>query len=116
MLDVKTCSIYYEKIFKKKLKVIRTEDPIYLLKSIKNKTEINNMINAHIIDGVALTKFLFWIKEKNKKKISEFNAQNKLEKFRKLNNKYLFPSFSTIAGSGKNGAIVHYKATKKILN
>ena len=113
MLDVKTCSIYYEKIFKKKLKVIRTEDPIYLLKSIKNKTEINNMINAHIIDGVALTKFLFWIKEKNKKKISEFNAQNKLEKFRKLNNKYLFPSFSTIAGSGKNGAIVHYKATKK---
>ena len=59
MLDVKTCSIYYEKIFKKKLKVIRTEDPIYLLKSIKNKTEINNMINAHIIDGVALTKFLF---------------------------------------------------------
>ena len=69
MLDVKTCSIYYEKIFKKKLKVIRTEDPIYLLKSIKNKTEINNMINAHIIDGVALTKFLFWIKEKNKKNI-----------------------------------------------
>ena len=36
-----------------------------------------------------------------------------LEKFRKMNSKYLFPSFKTIAGSGKNGAIVHYRATKK---
>ena len=40
-------------------------------------------------------------------------AQKKLEKFRKLNKDYLFPSFDTIAGTGSNGAIVHYKATKK---
>ena len=70
------------------------------------------MIDAHIIDGVALTKFLFWIKNKTKLKITEFDAQNKLEYFRKQSPKYLFPSFDTIAGSGKNGAIVHYRATK----
>ena len=91
----------------------KKEDPIYLLKSIKNKTEIKNMINSHIYDGVALTKFLFWIKKVNKKQITEVEAQNKLEKFRKQSPNYLYPSFTTIAGSGANGAIVHYRATKK---
>jgi len=71
------------------------------------------MINAHIEDGVALTKFIYWIKNINKKKITEIDAQNKLEKFRKLNKNYLFPSFNTIAGTGSNGAIVHYRASKK---
>ena len=47
-----------------------------------------------------------------KKKLTEFEAQKKLESFRKLNKNYLFPSFNTIAGAGKNGAIVHYRATK----
>ena len=70
------------------------------------------MINAHILDGAALTKFIYWIKNVNKKKISEVQAQNKLESFRKLNKNYLYPSFDTIAGSGKNGAIVHYRAKK----
>ena len=84
-----------------------------MLKAIKNKKEIKNMINAHILDGVALTKFLYWIKKINKKKITEFDAQNKLEEFRKKNKNYLFPSFNTIAGTGGNGAIVHYRATKK---
>jgi Xaa-Pro aminopeptidase len=71
------------------------------------------MIKSHILDGVALTKFLFWIKKINKKNITEYDAQKKLEIFRKKNNNYLFPSFNTIAGTGKNGAIVHYRATKK---
>ena len=60
-----------------------------------------------------LTKFIYWIKNINKKTITEVDAQNKLEKFRKLNKDYLFPSFNTIAGSGSNGAIVHYRATTK---
>ncbi len=111
--DYKTCSIFHTNIIKKRFKILSKEDPIYLLKSIKNKNEINNMISSHIIDGVALTKFLYWIKVKNKKKISEIDAQNKLEKFRKKNKQYLFPSFKTIAGAGSNGAIVHYRATKK---
>ena len=112
LIDKKTCSIYFEKILAKKLKIIKKEDPIYFLKSIKNKIELDNMINAHLIDGVALTKFIFWLKQKKKLNITEVDAQNKLEHFRKRNPKYLFPSFNTIAGSGKNGAIVHYRANK----
>ena len=71
------------------------------------------MINAHIIDGVALTKFLYWIKKVNKKRINEVQAQNKLENFRKLSKNYLYPSFDTIAGSGRNAAIIHYRANNK---
>jgi Xaa-Pro aminopeptidase len=112
IIDNKSCSIFYENIIKSKFKIIKREDPTYLLKAIKNNTEINNMIKSHIIDGVALTKFIYWIKKINKKKITEVDAQIKLEKFRKKNINYLYPSFETIAGSGGNGAIVHYRAKK----
>ena len=113
IVDDKSCSIYFENIIKSKFKIKKKEDPIYLLKAIKNKTEIKNMIDAHILDGAALTKFIYWIQNINKKQISEVQAQNKLEKFRKMNKSYLYPSFDTIAGSGKNGAIVHYRAKKE---
>jgi len=113
IIDGYSCSIYYENIIKSKFKILKREDPTYFLKSIKNKTEIDNMKKTHVIDGVALTKFLYWIKNINKKKITEVDAQNKLEKFRKMNKNFLYPSFDTIAGSGKNGAIVHYRAKKK---
>ena len=112
IIDNKSCSVFYEKIIKSKFKITKREDPTYLLKAIKNKNEINNMINSHVIDGVALTKFIYWIKKINTKKITEVDAQIKLEKFRKKNNKYLYPSFETIAGAGRNGAIVHYRAKK----
>ena len=112
IIDSMTCSIFNEIILNKKFKILKKEDPIYLLKAIKNKIEIKNMVNAHIDDGVALTKFLYWIKKVNKKKITEFDAQKKLEKFRKNNSNYLYPSFNTIAGSGENGAIIHYRASK----
>ena len=113
VIDDKSCSIFYENIIKSKFKIVRREDPTYLLKAIKNKTEINNIKKAHISDGVALTKFIYWIKNINKRKITEVEAQDKLEKFRKINKDFLYPSFETIAGSGKNGAIVHYRANKK---
>ncbi len=110
IIDENTCSIYFENLIKSKFKVKKKEDPIYHLKSIKNKTEIKHMIKSHVSDGAALTKFLYWIKNINKKPITELQAQNKLENFRKQNKNYLYPSFDTIAGTGKNGAIVHYRA------
>ena len=110
IIDENTCSIYFENLIKSKFKIKKREDPIYYFKSIKNKTEINHMIKSHISDGAALTKFLYWMKNTNKKQITEVQAQNKLEKFRKQNRNYLYPSFDTIAGTGKNGAIVHYRA------
>ena len=71
------------------------------------------MVDAHILDGVAVTKFIYWIKKINKNKINEVEAARKLETFRKMNKNFLYPSFDTIAGSGKNGAIVHYRAKKE---
>jgi Xaa-Pro aminopeptidase len=112
IIDNKSCSVFYENIIKSKFKIIKREDPTYLLKAIKNNAEIENTISSHVIDGVALTKFIYWIKKVNKKKITEVDAQIKLEKFRKKSNKYLYPSFETIAGAGENGAIVHYRAKK----
>ena len=112
IVDNKSCSIFYENLIKLKFKIVNRQDPTYLLKAIKNNTEINYMINAHILDGIALTKFIYWIKKINKKKITEVEAAKKLEKFRKMNKNFLYPSFDTIAGSGKNGAIVHYRATE----
>jgi len=113
IIDGKSCSIFYENQINSKFKIISREDPSYLLKATKNIAEINNMINSHILDGVALTKFIYWIKEINKNNITEVEAAKKLESFRKMNKSFLYPSFDTIAGSGKNGAIVHYRAQKE---
>ena len=112
IVDNKSCSIFYENLIKLKFKIVNRQDPTYLLKAIKNNTEINYMVNAHILDGIALTKFIYWIKKINKKRITEVEAAKKLEKFRKMNKNFLYPSFDTIAGSGKNGAIIHYRATE----
>jgi len=101
-------------LLKKRNNIIEKIDPIYFFKSIKNPTEIKNMKRSHIIDGAALTKFLFWLKKNfKKKKITEISAEKKLENFRKMNKTYKFPSFSTISGSGPNSAIIHYKASVK---
>jgi Xaa-Pro aminopeptidase len=119
IIDNQSCSVFFEKIIKSNFKIVDKKDPIYKLKAIKNHSEIKNMIEAHKNDGLALTKFIYWIKNINNKNITEVDAQNKLEKFRKMNNSYLYPSFNTIAGSGANGAIVHYRATKlntKVIN
>ena len=108
-IDEKTCSIFEKQIIQSKFKIVKNLDPIYDLKSVKNKTEINNTINAHIEDGVAVTKFLYWFK-KNKKAITEKKIEQKLEKIRKKSKNYLYPSFDTIAGSGPNGSVIHYKS------
>ena len=113
IIDPLSCSVINENIIKSKFQIINIDDPCYKLKSIKNSSEIKHMINAHIEDGVALTKFIYLIKNINKKKITEIDSQNKLKKFRKLNKNYLFPSFSTIAGTGPNAALPHYIASKK---
>ena len=108
-IDKNSCSIFEQDIIKSKFKIVGKTDPIYELKSIKNSTEIKNTVKAHLEDGIALTKFLYWFK-KNKKELTEKNIENKLEKLRKKSKNYLYPSFDTIAGSGPNGAIIHYKS------
>ena len=68
--------------------------------------------SAHIEDGVALTKFLYWIKNLKINNLTEKKIERKLESFRKRSKNYLYPSFDTIAGSGPNGAIIHYRSDK----
>ena len=114
LIDKITCSFFYKEKIAKRFKYIEEIDPIFFLKSKKNKVEINNTIKSHISDGAALTKFILWIKSNiNKLKITELSAQKKLEQFRKKNSNYISPSFNTISGSGPNGAIVHYRANSK---
>ncbi|MDC0854065.1 aminopeptidase family protein P [Candidatus Pelagibacter sp.] len=111
-IDKNSCSIFNKSIISSKFNILNEIDPCYALKAIKNKTEIKNMADAHIADGAALTKFLYWLKNKKKFNFTELEVEKKLENFRKKNNNFLYPSFNTIAGSGPNGAIIHYRANK----
>ncbi len=96
----------------KEAKVIERVNPTVLMKAMKNDTEIKNIINAHIKDGVAVTKFMHWLKKNvGKIEITEISAAEKLEEFRKEQEGYLWQSFEPICGSGEHGAIVHYAAT-----
>ncbi len=114
IIDQNSCSYFFENIIDKNNEILSFHDPIYFLKAIKSKQEIENIKKAHIYDGVALTKYLFWVKKNfYKKNITEMSASQKLLKFREKNKKFKFLSFPTISGTGPNGAIIHYKATRE---
>lgn len=92
--------------------IINGENPTILMKSMKNATEIKNIRNAHIKDGVACTKFMYWLKMNiGKIKITEISASEKLEEFRRQQKLYMQPSFDPICAYKEHAAIVHYSAT-----
>lgn len=98
----------------KDTKIVDTLTPSTLLKSIKNKTEIENQKKAQLMDAVAHIKFMKWLKESiGKIEITEISASEKLDEFRKLNSSYIQPSFSPISAFGSNGAIIHYSADEE---
>ncbi len=94
-------------------KPMRGADPISAMKAIKNRTEIEGMRAAHRRDGMAMTQFLAWFdKEAPKGELTEIDAVAALETFRRETGKLKDISFPTIAGSGPNGAVVHYRVTR----
>ena len=94
-------------------KIIDEMNITTVLKGNKNKTEIENQKNAYLKDGVALTKFIYWLdKNVGKIEISELSAEEKLLKFRQEQDLFLEPSFSTIAAYKENAAMMHYSASE----
>ncbi len=95
-------------------KVLRGNDPVALLKAVKNTTEIEGTRTAHRRDAVALVRFLAWIdREAPSGALTEIDAVEALETFRRDTGSLKDVSFPTIAGTGPNGAIVHYRVTRK---
>lgn len=93
---------------------VRSSDPIALLKAMKNAVEIKGTMTAHRRDAVALAKFLAWIdREAPKGGLTEIDTVEALETFRRSTGALKDVSFPTIAGTGPNGAIVHYRVTRK---
>src|SRR3954465_5832175 len=95
-------------------KPLRGNDPVSLLKAVKNITEIESTRTAHQRDAVALTRFLAWIdREAPSGALTEIDTVEALETFRRQTCALKEVSFPTIAGTGPNGAIVHYRVTRK---
>lgn len=95
------------------IKIVNKENPSTLMKACKNATELQNLRNSHIKDGVAVTKFMYWLKNNiGKENITELSATKKLESLRKEQELYIGPSFDTIAAYEVNAAMMHYKASE----
>ncbi len=95
-------------------KPVRAADPISLMKAVKNHAEIAGAQDAHKRDGAAMVRFLAWFdREAPGGKLTEIDAVEALESFRRETGLLKDISFPTIAGAGSNGAIVHYRVTRK---
>jgi Xaa-Pro aminopeptidase len=106
---------YFEALAGAGATVLRGEDPCALPRACKNETEIEGSRKAHARDGAALTQFLHWLATEGQvNPPDEMEAVSKLEGFREATGQLRDLSFDTIAGAGSNGAIVHYRPTKRL--
>ena len=101
------------RLFSKGNEIIDRENPTVRMKAVKNETEIRNIRNAHVKDGVAMCRWLYWLKKNvGTEELTELSVSRKLKEFRENMRGFLDVSFETIAGYKEHGAIVHYEATK----
>ena len=92
---------------------IDCQNPVTIMKACKNDAELKGMREAHIVDGVAMAKFMAWLEHEivnEQRSVSEVEIDTVLTKYRAEQNGFLECSFPTIAGVGSNGAIIHYRA------
>lgn len=98
----------------KNVKIMNEANPSELMRSMKNETEMKNTRNAHIKDGVAMCKFMYWLK-KNVGTIpmTEISVSDYLAELRAQQEGFLDLSFDTISAYGAHGALCHYSATEE---
>ena len=103
----------YDLLQKNDFELTHKIDSIELAKSQKNSAEIFGAIKSHEIDGLAVTKFLFWLSKQNQtgEETDEISAAKKLLELRKESPHFFYESFSAISGFASNGAVIHYHST-----
>ncbi len=112
LLDDKTVNYNLYHALPKNVSVLKAANPTNVLKTVKNETELKNTREAHIKDGVAVTKFIYWLKQNiGKIDIDELSAAEYLFERRKEQDGFLDLSFETICAYGPNAAMMHYSAT-----
>lgn len=112
-IDKETVNYHLVNCIKSGTKVICENGPICLMKACKNACEVEHIKNAHIKDGVAMTRFIRWLKEHvTSEQITEISAAEKLLEFRAQMDGFIEQSFDPIIAYGAHGAIVHYSATE----
>ncbi|MBY0562558.1 MAG: aminopeptidase P family protein [Hyphomonadaceae bacterium] len=114
-LDPATASAwYFEQLGNAGAEIVRGQDPVVLPRACKNAAEIEGSRKAHARDGAAVSRFLHWLASEGQSgKAQEIEACQKLESFRAATGALKDLSFDSISGAGPNGAIVHYRVTKK---
>ncbi len=96
------------------IEVIEQMNPCVLMKAMKNAIEVENIRNAHYKDGIAHTKFMYWLKTTlGKEPITELSASAKLESLRAEQEGFLSPSFGPISAFGANAAMCHYSSSEE---
>ena len=106
---------YFEALQKAGAKLVRGADPTALPRACKNDVEIEGARQAHVRDGTALARFLRWVATEATQMLpSELDVVAKLEGFREATGALKDLSFDTIAGAAANGAIVHYRPTRRL--
>ena len=111
MLDKRGSSEHILRSLPADVAVIDHESPVMLRKCVKNPTEIRGIYSAHLKDGVAVCRFLYWLKGNVALgTVDEISAAQKLHEFRAEQKLFMGDSFDAIVGYGPNGAIVHYSA------
>ena len=103
----------YHLLEQRKVDVCLRDEPIISRKACKNEAEINGFRKAHLLDGLAMVEFSFWLKnEADLTSLQESDVADYLTSIRAKQNAYICDSFATISGFNANGAIVHYRAEK----
>lgn len=107
-------AMQYESLTYGNNQILNQPSPIVLFRAVKNETEVMNNIHAHVKDGVAMVKFIKWLKEAVKTGTqTEITAQDYLYARRAEGEDYIEPSFHTISAYGANGAMMHYSADEE---